>query len=185
MGLQISLDMNKICKRCNLSKNTSEFYRDTARVSGLNDWCKQCKKDWLVEYRAVNSERILAQQREYKSLNKAAVLEGTRTYKYTHPDRIRDHNANRRAWRKDQFVEDVSRVIVFERDGGICHICLDLVDPNDWHLDHVIPLSKGGLHSYGNTAVSHPFCNESKNDKTGFILEVNLKFPDLGEIQWQ
>src|ERR1700694_1694030 len=108
--------MNKLCKRCLIEQDSSEFYRDSARISGLNDWCKSCKKTWLMEYRALNSERILAQQREYKNRNKETVLEQTREYKRIHPDRIRDHNANRRAWRQDQFVEDVNRKVAFERE---------------------------------------------------------------------
>lgn len=55
--------------------------------------------------------------------------------------------------------------LVFERDGGMCHICLIGVEPNDWHLDHVIPVARGGLDRYDNVAVSHPFCNLSKGDK--------------------
>lgn len=159
------LAQNKICQRCTIEKNISEFYKDNTRPAGVNGWCKDCKKAWLAEYRSINSERLLAQQREYKDRHKEVVLAQTRQYKKENPDRIRSHNANRRAWRINQLVENVDRKVVFERDNGICHICLDVVDPADWHLDHIIPLSKGGPHSYDNTAVSHPFCNESKNNK--------------------
>jgi 5-methylcytosine-specific restriction endonuclease McrA len=74
---------------------------------------------------------------------------------------------------KDNWIEDVDRQIVLERDEGICHICSDPVDPNEWHLDHVVPLSKGGTHEYANVAVSHPFCNESKGDK--LLEELDLE----------
>jgi 5-methylcytosine-specific restriction endonuclease McrA len=47
---------------------------------------------------------------------------------------------------------------LWQRDGGMCHLCLRPVE-GGWHLDHVIPLSRGGKHSYANCAVSHPRCN--------------------------
>lgn len=60
-------------------------------------------------------------------------------------------------------VERIYRKVVFERDGGRCHICHKLVDPTYWHLDHLVPLSKGGEHSYRNVAVAHPACNLHRN----------------------
>jgi 5-methylcytosine-specific restriction endonuclease McrA len=51
---------------------------------------------------------------------------------------------------------------VLERDEGICHICGAVVDENKWHLDHIVPISKGGAHSYTNVATSHPKCNLEK-----------------------
>ena len=63
------------------------------------------------------------------------------------------------------FVEEVYPLVVLERDDGICGICGEDVDPFDFHVDHIIPLSRGGEHSYANTQPAHPFCNLSKNDR--------------------
>jgi 5-methylcytosine-specific restriction endonuclease McrA len=51
---------------------------------------------------------------------------------------------------------------VFKRDRGLCGVCLEPVDPANWHLDHVRPISRGGLHCYANVQVSHPRCNLKK-----------------------
>lgn len=57
------------------------------------------------------------------------------------------------------------RADVWDRDGGICHLCGGLVAVGaEWHLDHVIPVSRGGTDEMRNVAVSHPFCNISKHD---------------------
>jgi hypothetical protein len=73
------------------------------------------------------------------------------------------YKAVRRARKRNQFVENVYRSKVFKRDAGICGICHEAVDPLDWHLDHVRPLARGGEHSYANTQVSHPVCNQRKS----------------------
>jgi 5-methylcytosine-specific restriction endonuclease McrA len=46
--------------------------------------------------------------------------------------------------------------------GGMCGICKQFI-VGKFHVDHVIPLSKGGLHSYANTQPAHPDCNQRKS----------------------
>lgn len=48
--------------------------------------------------------------------------------------------------------------------GGMCGICKGFID-GDFHVDHRIPLSKGGMHGYANCQPAHPKCNLSKGDK--------------------
>lgn len=45
------------------------------------------------------------------------------------------------------------------RDGWRCHICTRKVTRKDWSLDHLIPLSCGGDHTYANVALAHHRCN--------------------------
>lgn len=52
--------------------------------------------------------------------------------------------------------------LVFSRDSGTCHLCGEPADPERWDMDHVIPVSRGGLDTYDNVAVSHPLCNNRK-----------------------
>ena len=68
---------------------------------------------------------------------------------------------------------------LYERDSGICYLCGGLCDWNDKHIekngimiygdkhpskDHVIPLAKGGLHSWENVKLAHLRCNRNKSD---------------------
>lgn len=79
-------------------------------------------------------------------------------------DRSRMHRARAmlRAAGFDAAVEFVRRSVVWQRDEGVCGICGVAADPDDWHLDHVVSLSRGGSHTYANTQVSHPPCNVRK-----------------------
>jgi 5-methylcytosine-specific restriction endonuclease McrA len=46
-----------------------------------------------------------------------------------------------------------------------CYICGDWIPMGKRHVDHVVPLSKGGKHRPSNLAVSCADCNLRKNDK--------------------
>jgi 5-methylcytosine-specific restriction endonuclease McrA len=42
--------------------------------------------------------------------------------------------------------------------GGRCGICCEFIE-GDFHVDHVIPLARGGQHGYVNVQPAHPRCN--------------------------
>ena len=79
----------------------------------------------------------------------------------------------RRALLRAVKVERVDPFKVFERDGWRCHLCgcktpkerRGTYHPKAPELDHIVPLSKGGEHSYRNTACACRACNAAKSDK--------------------
>jgi 5-methylcytosine-specific restriction endonuclease McrA len=72
--------------------------------------------------------------------------------------------ATRRARKLAAFIEEVDPAIVYEAHGGRCGICAEFI-VGDFHVDHVIPLSRGGMHGYVNVQPAHPACNLSKRDQ--------------------
>jgi 5-methylcytosine-specific restriction endonuclease McrA len=59
--------------------------------------------------------------------------------------------------------------VVGERDGWLCGLCEAPVDvdarwpdPRSASIDHVVPVSVGGEHTYGNVQLAHLACNMSK-----------------------
>ena len=83
------------------------------------------------------------------------------------------HRAQRYGCEYDHSV-NLGKLI--ERDGLRCAICGEMCDPNDhsWSkysgpmypsIDHIIPMSKGGGHTWGNVQVAHIICNAEKGDK--------------------
>jgi 5-methylcytosine-specific restriction endonuclease McrA len=71
------------------------------------------------------------------------------------------------------FYEPVNVMRVFDRDGWRCQICgIDTpaklrgtYKPNAPELDHRIPISKNGPHSYNNTQCACRKCNGAKSNK--------------------
>lgn len=59
---------------------------------------------------------------------------------------------------------DAIKTAVYKRDGRKCHYCADENGP--FHLDHVIPRSRGGLDTVENLVVACKSCNMDKGDRT-------------------
>lgn len=99
-------------------------------------------------------------------------------------DRCRKKYGNRK---KDKRISrsiiddrDITLESLFKRDKGICHICGKPCDYEDytvdgdvfiagnWYpsIDHVVPVSKGGRHSWKNVKLAHRLCNSVKSNKT-------------------
>lgn len=80
----------------------------------------------------------------------------------------------RRAQRFGCAVERINKLKVFERDMWKCRICgieaprsaMGTGQHNAPELDHVVPLSRGGAHSYSNTQLACRSCNRFKRDMT-------------------
>jgi 5-methylcytosine-specific restriction endonuclease McrA len=62
-----------------------------------------------------------------------------------------------------RYVEDVDRRELYETYGGICAICEEPLKFREMTIDHIIPLSAGGEHSYANTQPTHGLCNHIKD----------------------
>lgn len=79
----------------------------------------------------------------------------------------------RRALKRAGRADRISPKVVFERDGWRCQICGCKVNrkakwPHKRYptLDHILPLSKGGLHVWENVQCACYACNMAKKAKT-------------------
>lgn len=95
-----------------------------------------------------------------------------------------NHQVNdikRKRLEKQQAVDDISLDDVYKKYDGICYLCGEKCDYNDVRYvngvphplgnyptrEHIIPLSKGGLHTWTNVKLAHLRCNSSKGVKYG------------------
>ncbi len=167
------------CNRCHKRKSLSDFHK--------NHWqCKECRSITEKERprrtpeqyaqdrarqnrrRKENPEKNRAQARAWNREHRQLARDRSKQWAEENQDRKRTlwekAEATRRARKKAQFVEDIDRDVVFEMHGGRCGICKDQGPIiGKFHVDHIIPLSKGSLHSYVNVQPAHPDCNQRKS----------------------
>lgn len=142
----------KTCSRCSQSKPLEEFYKKTIRRgeyvwTGTHAECKKC-----LSARVAKQDR-----RDYEAVRGPArrVTEQYRQYQ-------RAYQSGRRSLVKQVTVGTPNYDDIYDRDGGICYLC-GLPSPVEvTHFDHVVPLSRGGLHSDDNIRVTHSTCNLQK-----------------------
>lgn len=84
-----------------------------------------------------------------------------------------DHTFKHRP--KTRFVSTARRMAIYNRDNGTCYICHKPVASNDFELDHLVPVSRGGDSSEGNVAVTCRYCNRSRGCRIG-IDQLNKLF---------
>lgn len=101
-----------------------------------------------------------ARKKARRDKRKADKIRGTST-----------HSIAQRARKKGVVIEPISRMYVYKRDAFMCYVCgIKVVlsktyRPDQATLDHVIPLSKGGPHTYANLKTCCHSCNAAKSDK--------------------
>jgi 5-methylcytosine-specific restriction endonuclease McrA len=142
------------CPRC-----TTWKAHDAFRAKGR--WCRECER----AYRQANRDRIIEQGAAWRAAHPGASTEAVRRWRAANPERYRetgrDYFARRRARKREAFVEMVDPALVLARSEGRCGICGEVIE-GEFHVDHVVPLSRGGEHSYANTQAAHPACNLRK-----------------------
>lgn len=96
-------------------------------------------------------------------------------------EKVRATEYKRKALKRQAFVEEVMRDEVMRRSRWVCHLCGQKIpkaavwpDPLFGSVDHVIPLAKGGKHSYANCKAAHLRCNCSKGAKP--VGQLGLEF---------
>lgn len=59
-------------------------------------------------------------------------------------------------------LSPTQRAEVIARDGYLCGLCGGEVEPDDVHIDHIVPIARGGRDALENLQVAHSRCNLRK-----------------------
>lgn len=119
-------------------------------------------------YRDTNLEKCRVYERAYgKKMNRKAnpKFHARRTaWCKANAEKGAEYTRRRRAHKVGTAVgaQPLLVSVVVARDGNKCYLCGKHVRKKDRTFDHVMPLSKGGAHSYGNIRLCCSHCNKSK-----------------------
>jgi len=94
-------------------------------------------------------------------------------HRRAHPDQRSDAQQRRRALKAGAPAERVLRLDILNRDGPNCALCgTETIQPIyknpnsiDRHYDHIVPLSRGGIHAMSNLRILCAHCNLRKKSR--------------------
>lgn len=172
----------KPCKRTYRKKRyplTKEREKETTAKwrSENKDRVYRTKREWQIKNKEScylstriwyqkNREKVIAQKSIYASKNSERIREYTRERRKKFPELHRTRNRNRKALLKSaegKLSVDIEKKL-FDLQKGKCVCCRRKLGSN-YHLDHIIPISKGGKNSDDNVQLLRAECNLKKRAK--------------------
>lgn len=173
----------KPCTKCGEKKPIIEFHKTNQIKSGYSTWCEVCYKEYHASYSITNSEvakkrakkhynehkeKHLADIEIWKKNNAEKVREIKRQWKLRNPDVEMEHCRARRARLKGSGgVVSKQEWNELKNKYDYTCLCCGKKEPEiKLTLDHVSPISRGGMNVISNAQPLCQPCNSSKNTKT-------------------
>jgi len=191
--------ISKRCIVCGERKPLGEYNRNRAHKDGRKNRCRACSAAYDRAYYAAHKEEDNAKSRAYYVEHMEEKRAQSRVYNETHKEEraaYRETHKNEiaiygRAYRQTprgravmkacrarrRLLPNVSDLAadtiqeVLDASNGICPYCGEPFE--DGHVDHVIPVSKGGTNDRENLVYVCAQCNLSKGNMG--LLEFMLR----------
>jgi hypothetical protein len=144
--------MIRLCPKCQIE--TERYARGD---------CKPCKSIRGKKHYAVNLEKERARNAAWSKANPDKRKAKSAEWKKSNPEARRIQDQNRRA-KKLASGGKLSKGLsakLFKLQRGLCPCCNQSLG-NDYHLDHINPLSLGGANEDWNIQLLRQQCNNQK-----------------------
>ena len=182
-----SLGFNRETIRCNLDPVAGKRHLESGRRYRQEHHDKELQRH--AKYREAHREKLRQRAAEYRQTHRDEKLKRHREYNQAHYDEIRKRNQERYRQHKEEYKARAQERRAFlagalvgataEQNRQIaeiyrraredpkvrCYLCGKLIPLGHRHVDHIVPLSKGGKHVPSNLAIACDKCNLSKQAK--------------------
>lgn len=129
-----------------------------------------------------HKEHYLVQHKQWYEANREYALEKDRQFRIDHPEilaerwqhwyqtengkehsrlRVRNRYARRKGAQGNYTYADIQRI--FKAQKSKCYYCHDVLE--QYHIDHIVPIIRGGSNEPSNLVLTCPSCNLSKGTK--------------------
>jgi 5-methylcytosine-specific restriction endonuclease McrA len=153
--------------------NKDKIYERSLKYRRTN---KEKVNEWAKNYRQDNKEKVAETVKKSRLNNIEKAIERERRYRQSEQGRLTDYKSRlkRRSYKHKVSFTPHDRKEILDRDNWTCQCCGIKVHDNsigEWntpdkaHIDHIIPISKGGNSELNNLRVLCRTCNLVKNDK--------------------
>jgi 5-methylcytosine-specific restriction endonuclease McrA len=136
--------------------------------------CTQCQREksrqWMRQRRLKNPERAREIDRIWAANNPDKLLAKERKRRLNHPDKTKLRGIQASAIRRSRkrmatgsfTVKDINEILKAQK--GRCAYCRKKLS-RSYHVDHIVPLARGGTNERRNIQVTCKKCNLAKNSK--------------------
>lgn len=127
-----------------------------------------CEACYRRKVRAENGDQVRARTQAWRDRTRDERRAVFRAWEKANPEKVslRDRRSKARRRATTGVPDPLNYELILAEHGMTCHICeSDIESFDDLHFDHVIPLARGGAHSYENVRPSHKRCNLRKGTR--------------------
>ena len=169
----------KSCTVCKQLKPITEYSPDKRISSGVQSRCKVCYANIMRSRRLINPEAHRQAVKKHTANNYSKKLENNAKYRTSNPSKVFE-------WKKKDRIVNKARISAdnamrrYKMNGKLnpsinqmyalrdFYVAMSLGD--NFHVDHIVPLAKGGLHCHTNLRVIPAIDNLRKGVKNDFKL---------------
>jgi len=169
-------DRNRARKRSSYAANV-DVHRD--RSKNWREANKELYRSIGRAYAAAHRDAAKEKARAWYQANPDRAKSNVKAYRDNNSDKVRALCAVRRARVRGVDAERVSPKELFDRDGWVCGLCflkvkksLRYPHPMSASMDHIVPISTGGVHRMSNLQCAHLICNVKKSAGPGGQLRL-------------
>lgn len=184
----------RTCTACAVTLPLDQFDRDKNATGGRRSHCKPCRSAKMKAWYAANRERQADRQRIRFAENRERIRQQDMERYERHRDKriaLATQNAHKRALRlrSGEYDPTVTRGALRKKLGDCCCYCGVGMDfkrytvatrpENLATIEHVIPVSRGGSHTWDNVVLACWQCNRTKNarDLDAWLEEAGASDP--------
>lgn len=175
----------KKCTKCGQEHEAIPEYFTVAKLNkdGLDIYCRPCRRAIAKDFYQKNRLKEIERSKRWNKINASKVARNMANCRKKNPSKYRAYD---KQWKKENKLsvysydctkrqkrraainntackataKDVQ--IIIKKSKGLCYYC---GKKDKMTLDHVIPLSKGGLHEKANLVAACSHCNTSKGNR--------------------
>lgn len=156
----------RTCAKCGTAKLLNDFNRDKSRKYGVSYICRSCSMEYKHQHYIENKEQIAKKSAQYRILHIELMRERFKKWYISNKEKSRENCRNRRARKINapgtHTSNNEKQLFVLQKSK--CAVCRSSIKKG-YHVDHIVPLSKGGSNSKENLQLLCPTCNLSKSAK--------------------
>lgn len=178
---RVKIGLLSYCKKCRAADMRARYQRKHPLIIRDAAWREKIRanararsKRWadknrerLAIKRRENREQQRAYMARYYPAHREMFIAKTAAWVKAHPERVKAHGNTRRARMLGNGGHHTDRDIrnQYLSQNGRCFYCgIDV--GNGYHVDHVVPLSRGGSNSPENIVIACEPCNRSKHARS-------------------